>query len=418
MNTAGLSLEQAPPFKSVARFFITAPIFGFIFGLFILYDGAVLFERFSTQTIAILHLFTIGFVLMSIFGALAQMLPVLAGVKVDKFDTIGMISYLSLVAGCLTFFVGFYFSNNFSKILALGLLLLSSVMYLIPILIAVAKADRKLFTVTGMGIAILFCVATILVGLHLLATHAFGAIDAKQIVLSNIHIIFSTIGFVSVLIFAVAYQVLPMFFVSQSFSNIYKKLIFLLVTTVLLIALLIYFEAKIQIFLLRVLPLLLIVLAAFGLHRLRNRKRKMSDVSLKYWQFGFICLIITSLVMFVNSFTMLNYANFLIGVLFGIGFLTSIIKAMLNKIVPFLVWFHLTSEGNFDVPNINELLPQKMARAEQALYFISFGFILSGVLWSVFFNIGGGVLSVSFLLLSRNLYVASSEYYRLSLMSK
>jgi len=79
---AGLSLDQAPPFRAPLKFFLVAPLFAIIAGVFTLFSDS--YYPHTPNIIANVHLLTIGFILMSIFGALQQMLPVLAGAVFKK----------------------------------------------------------------------------------------------------------------------------------------------------------------------------------------------------------------------------------------------------------------------------------------------------------------------------------------------
>ena len=79
--TAGLSLEQAPPFSVPLRFFLTAPWFLVVAALLILWQGPAIFaSRWHPATLALTHLLTLGFMAQVMLGALLQMLPVVVGV--------------------------------------------------------------------------------------------------------------------------------------------------------------------------------------------------------------------------------------------------------------------------------------------------------------------------------------------------
>ena len=82
MNFTGLSLDQAPPIQSVLRFFLTAPFFAIAASITLFFIGSdEVLTLSSPKMIALIHLFTLGFMMMIIFGALQQMLPVIAGVS-------------------------------------------------------------------------------------------------------------------------------------------------------------------------------------------------------------------------------------------------------------------------------------------------------------------------------------------------
>ena len=72
-----LATEMAPPFVLVAHFFITSIVFLLLSGAslaFLAEDTSGYF--ISSSFAAFLHLYLLGFVMMVIFGALYQLLPV------------------------------------------------------------------------------------------------------------------------------------------------------------------------------------------------------------------------------------------------------------------------------------------------------------------------------------------------------
>ncbi len=83
MRLAGLSLEQAPPFSVPMRFFMTAPAFAVaaaaVWGLA---GPEILLSRWTPSLLAVVHLVTLGFVTLTMMGAMLQMLPVVAGATV------------------------------------------------------------------------------------------------------------------------------------------------------------------------------------------------------------------------------------------------------------------------------------------------------------------------------------------------
>ena len=90
INTAGLSLEQAPPISIPFRFFLTAALFGFAASLLFFYIGPdLLVTRWSPLTLGFTHAFTLGVIAMVMCGAMTQMLPVLAGSPLPGVVVIG-----------------------------------------------------------------------------------------------------------------------------------------------------------------------------------------------------------------------------------------------------------------------------------------------------------------------------------------
>jgi hypothetical protein len=105
-----LSFEKAPPFAAPLRFFLTAPLFGMLAGLLLLWDGPAVFaSRWSPGALAATHLITIGFMMQAMLGALIQILPVVAGVNIPQPLNISRWLHIGLSSGTLLLAAGFVF---------------------------------------------------------------------------------------------------------------------------------------------------------------------------------------------------------------------------------------------------------------------------------------------------------------------
>jgi hypothetical protein len=108
MNSAGLSLEQAPPFGVPLRFFLTAPWFLVLAALLLSWQGPAVFaSRWLPATLALTHLLTLGFMAQVMLGALLQMLPVVVGVVVPRLRLTAMLIHIPLTLGALALTVAF-----------------------------------------------------------------------------------------------------------------------------------------------------------------------------------------------------------------------------------------------------------------------------------------------------------------------
>jgi cbb3-type cytochrome oxidase subunit 1 len=85
MFNQGLSLDQAPPINIPFRFFLSAPFFGVLMSfVFFFVPFNELSNQYSHFAIGLIHLFTLGILSMIIFGAMQQMMPVLAGAIIKQ----------------------------------------------------------------------------------------------------------------------------------------------------------------------------------------------------------------------------------------------------------------------------------------------------------------------------------------------
>ncbi len=404
MNTAGLSLSDAPPFHSVYPFFIAAAFFGVLSFLSLAFSGEA--NRYDPFVIACVHLFTIGFFLNAIFGSLVQMLPVVSGIKIDS-PKIIKIATIGVSVGALLFFVGFVFHRSFltAAVIVLSIAILPALsMLLFNILKNKSIAGT---TVKGIGIALTAAFLAIGLGLHLLSSHAFSHIGASHIQLTQIHIFLSVFGFLGVLMISVSHQVLPMFYVSPEFPKfcrIWPTVVFISALLLFVPSEFVGFFAQIAIW------TAFLAFAVVALKKLRERRRLLSDASLKFWQTGLASLIVGLLVWAYDFFFKIAHAEFLFALFFGLGFAASIVKAMMNKIVPFLAWFHLTSQGRWDAPNMRDMISDKSSNTELYLHLASIALFFGSIFFAPLFMVASLTACASFAVLFKNIVGAVKIY--------
>ena len=156
LNRAALSLEQAPPISVPLRFFLTAPLFLLGAGLLLLaYGPEALASRWSPVTLALTHLLTLGFLGMIMWGAMMQMLPVLAGSPVPAVLGASGVSHLLLGGGVVALVVGFLLGSPLALSLALGALAAGVGLFVLVVALALWRAPAANATITAMRYALL-----------------------------------------------------------------------------------------------------------------------------------------------------------------------------------------------------------------------------------------------------------------------
>lgn len=379
MDFDGLSVDQAPPISAPVRFFLTAPLFAILAGILILFsDASTLSSRFSTDTIVITHAITIGFLSFVMFGALVQMLPVLAGVKVSKVALVSKISYIFMLLGTLFMIFGLWL--NISKLILSASLFLGIgfLALIIPMLISFKSVVNITPSIRAMITSLVFALLIVLMGMHLLASYGIGKFSASHLLFANIHSVWAIFGFAGILIIGVAFHVLPMFYVAPRFKQFCKKRVVVLITSGLVLWLLLnlFFDsyatiAKIWI------ALFFWAFSTTVYLKLNARRRKVSDVTVWYWRSAAIFMTLGTFAWTINDFLDEKYIV-IVSILIGGGFIFSIMSGMLYKIVPFLVWFHLNAKGYMSIPTMNDMINKKLATTQYILFLISIiGFIIS-----------------------------------------
>jgi len=408
----GLSLEQAPPISAPLRFYLTAPLFAIIAGvLLLLSDSSALQSRYSIDSIVITHAITIGFMSFIMLGSLTQMLPVLAGVKIYRVDLITKASHLALVFGTLFMIMGLKFEMPLLNTLAIILLASGFLAMIVVIFMAIKKVKNFTPTVTGMSVSLIFALFSVLMGLFLLFSYIDADAAIYRNIVANTHSVWAIFGFAGVLIVGVSFQVLPMFYVAPKFKDFYQKRVVLFISLSLMLWMItsLFYEAY------SVVAKLWLVLffasfAAIFLQKIKNRKRKVSDITLLYYKTSSVFLAFGSIFWIVDEYYFSEHivvTSILIG-----GFILSIIIGMLYKIVPFLIWFHLNAMGYMSIPTMNEMIDKKWAFIQFALFVASLiGFVLSYYI-DAYLSLFALAFIISMVILQYNIITAVLIYKR------
>jgi hypothetical protein len=392
MNMSGLSSEQAPPISVPFRFFITAPIFGMLAGVMIFLYATQVPYLTLLSSVGIVHLITLGVLLMILLGALSQMLPVVAGIVLPKVKLLTFWTHTLFTLGVFALGIGMIQSIGSLMIIGSITLLLALLPFLSIVWVKLLQQKESSATIIVMRYSIAFALMSLGIGLAMAVMYGQGNLSEIILKLRDIHIVWVSFGFVMLLIIGVAYQIVPMFYVTPSYPNWCRfhlaSLLFLLLSlwAVGVFFDLIYLEKGARV----------IVLGSFigfgviTLKRFRLRKRPVMDTTIRYWMvamgfniLGMLSLIIATFIDFDEMF------YFMVSIIIGGGFVLSLLYGMLYKIVPFMTWFHLSNMGYMNVPMMRELIPETKMRIQFILHFMSLALIAGGYFLPLLMQIGG-----------------------------
>ena len=403
----GLSLDQAPPISVVIRFFITVPLFGLALSVLIALFPSEVLTPLHPYSLAAIHLGVLGVVTMSMIGALFQMQSVLGGRPIPSPLGNSLIIHLFLLLGTITLAGAFALTQPILFTLAsvlLGIAILYTANLLLPLLFGGVTHD----TLRGMRLSVLSLAATALLGIVMASSYANGSFGPHHEALRTAHYSLGLIGWIAALIIAVAFQVVEMFYVTTPYSPWCKRNAFRIIAASLFfkILFLVLGWGYSWVFDLAI-AALLSGFVATTLVRLRERKRRVSDVSIWFWSAG-MALLVLSLVAYAISLLYAGAEPFAL-IAFAL-FALSIILGMMGKIVPFLVWFHLSSAGYMDAPIMSNIIPQSRSKRLFALFLFASANLLGGVWIPLLLSLGGVALGAMFALLLANLLSALKLY--------
>ncbi len=419
----GLSFSQAPPILVPFRFFLSAPLFGLLAALLVLWHGPSLLDsRWQPSMLALTHLMTLGFLGMAMIGAMMQMLPVVAGSPVARPVGVARAVHLLLVPGVLLLAGGFLLGMPLPMRLAMLLLGAGFMIFIAAAGLSLWRAPSGNPTMIGMRFALAGLLATVVLGLVLASNYGWAWWLARWVQVTNLHATWGLLGWVGLLVVGVSYQVVPMFQLTPAYpkpmTRWLSRLLFLLLLSG--SATFLLPEGRGQELAAWVVALLIAAaFTVFALMTLRlqlQRRRKQSDVTLLFWRFGMACLLLALALSLVGqampAWAGAQIINFMMAFLFIAGFAVSVVNGMLYKIVPFLIWFHLQSllMGVVRVPNMKLIMPEPGMRRQMRLHFAAVPVLALSALWPPLIYPAALLFGASMIWLELNLLYAFRIY--------
>jgi hypothetical protein len=374
MNSTGLSLEQAPPFSVPLRFFLTAPWFLPLAAALLAWQGPEAFaSRWLPVTLALTHLFTLGFMAQVMLGALLQMLPVVVGVVVPRPRLTAALIHIPLTLGTLVLTVAFSSSTPAGFQVAGWLLGLAFGVALTAMHWALWRAPVVNGTVIALRCALGALLITVGLGLSLGGYLGWGwGWDLPVVAMTDLHAAWGLVGWTLLLVAGVAYQVVPMFQITPPYPSAFVRRFTPLMAVLLAVWSMLTlggWETAAR-WAGAALALGVALFAVTTLRLLTQRRRKIGDPTLLYWRTSMVSLLTGALLWllapWIPALAPAPQVEWLLGILLIFGFAVAVINGMLYKIVPFLAWFHLQAQllGRVKIPNMKQLLPEARIRGQ------------------------------------------------------
>ncbi len=370
MQSNSIVTAYAPPFKIVAKYFIAA-IIDFVILNFLLmlnYKDITGFY-FQPKILAITHLLTLGWISMTIFGAMFQLVPVVLETKLFS-EKLADIQFWVFLLGVIGLVTGFW---NFDTGLHLNAsaILLNIAVLIFAINMIGTFIHVKKWNVTGWYLiaALIYLIITAIAGFLLSYNLWHPYITINHLQYLKLHAEVAVIGWVTMVVMGVAYKLIPMFTLSHGYSMKSSKWAFWLIN-IGLVGINTFFHFKNNVIEILVSTLFIAAGIAFFLFQVyliyKNRLRKKRDIGIKYSVFSFYMLGIVTLFGLIFSFTDLSGISniyLIFGYLVFYGYLSMLIVGQMYKIVPFLAWYHKYSSkvGLEPVPMLKDMFNEKYA---------------------------------------------------------
>ncbi|RLA72460.1 MAG: hypothetical protein DRG78_23805 [Epsilonproteobacteria bacterium] len=358
-----VSTDFAPPFKLIAPYFIIGAIF-FVISVAILFGFDVSsLGSMDSGTLSWVHIFLLGFVMMVIFGAMAQLVPVVLEVGHFAVDLYYVIYPLLLIG---TILMGYGFVASPALLPYGGIVVLVSLLiFVLETFLTIKKVKKLNLVMMSVLLANTFLFLGLIFGI-LMALGYAGTISVDIVSLLKAHIYLVLGGYVGVTIMGMSLILLPMFWLSHSFS--WKPVEYALwsmcigVVSVMISAIA---DSVILEYLGYILSMIALLFYFYQIYTIYNtRVRLDKDIYLYSLLFSYGSLIISLIMGVIYLIAPTENLLLTIGWILFLGYITFIINGHLYKIVPFLVWYERFAPliGKKKVPMLADMVPNFSAK--------------------------------------------------------
>ncbi|MDD2699416.1 MAG: hypothetical protein PHF17_11505 [Arcobacteraceae bacterium] len=366
-----ISQDFAPPFKLIAPYFIIGISF-FVISVALLFGFDIAnLTSMNNNTLSWVHIFLLGFVMMVIFGAMAQLVPVVLEVGHFAVDLYYVIYPLLLIG---TILMGYGFLAT-PALLPYGgiVVLIALLIFVFETFLTIKKVKKFNLVMISVLLANTFLFLGLIFGI-LMALGYAGSINVDIVNLLKAHIYLVLAGYVGITIMGMSLVLLPMFWLSHSFSwKPVKLALGVMSSSVILVMFSSLFKNHTLEYMGYILTLVALGLYFYQIYIIyKKRVRVDNDIYFRSLLFSYGSLVSVLIMGVVYLIHPLPQLLLTIGWMLFLGYITFIINGHLYKIVPFLVWYQRFSPfiGKRKVPMLADMVPVKSAKLQ---------FILSGV---------------------------------------
>jgi hypothetical protein len=325
----------------------------------------------SPHVAGITHLFTLGWLTTTIFGALYQLLPGALSAPV-RWPRVGHASFWTFAPGAGLFACGVASGVTVLHHGGLALVAIGIVLAMVNIVSSLARAPKRDITWSAIALAAAFLVSTFGLGAVLLHNVHTGFLAAARLRVLATHLHVALVGWALIMMAGVSHRLLPMFLIAHGANNRWtKRAVILLAAGVPALALGI--NAGLGAISWLGVALLELGVASFvwqALDFYRGRLRRQVDVGMRFAGTALAFLVVAALLgpgvlMRGGAVPRLATVYVLVGLLGGI---VLFVVGFFYKIVPILAWTVRFSgrTGTTPVPTVTDMYSARVALLQLA----------------------------------------------------
>ncbi len=152
----------------------------------------------------------------------------------------------------------------------------------------------------------------------------------------------------------------------------------------------------VKIFSIGILAVCLIVFSLTTLWVLHKRRRQLADTTMRFWQLAMVSLSCLTLCWGIPTLMGMELPVFLLGVLMIHGFAMTTINGMMYKIIPFIIWLHLSvhnknlrdkdkRDSQVKVPHMRKIIPEAAGLWQFRFHLVSLVLLMLATIWPLWF---------------------------------
>ncbi len=342
----------------------------------------------SPRVAGITHLFTLGWLTTTIFGALYQLLPVALGAPI-RWPRVAHASFWTFAPGAGLFACGVADGSTVLHHVGVGLVANGVLLGVTNKAATLPRARSRDVTWAAIALAITFLVSTLVLGIVLLHNLHTGFIAAERIHVLATHLHVAIVGWALIMIVGVSHRLLPMFLLAHGADARWtRRAVTFLAIGLALLAVGINTPYAAVAWIGALCMELGLGCFLYQAHRFyRARVRKRIDVGMRFAAAALACLAIAAglgpVVLWRGPASGgLATTYVLVGLLGGI---ILYVIGFFYKVVPLLAWTaRFSGKGSTPgAPTVADLFSARVAHVQLVTMVLAVGVLATGVLFSI-----------------------------------
>jgi hypothetical protein len=366
---------------------------------------------FHPHTLAITHMMALGWGTMMIMGASHQLVPVITGRHLYRFDLARLAFYLAAVG--IPLLVYSFYQMDMGPAAKWGgrLVLLSVILFLVNIIATTRRAGAPDVHCYFILAAACWLLITVVLGLVLVYNFTYQFLPRSSLAYLPVHSHTGIVGWFLLLVIGVGSRLFPMFLLSKYTNRKLLWAIFFLVNLALVAFILSFFLAKdVPVYLIPMGTILtaLFLFAYYCYRCFTNRMRKRVDDPMKLSLLSVLMMMLPVIVLAVLVVLLITgQTNTRLVLVYGFviffGWITAIILGMTFKTLPFIIWNknYQSQMGLHPVPAPADLFHHGIFRVMAAGYLLGFTIFIFGAVTGMLLLLN---ISALLLILTATLY--------------